>query len=252
MEIVPGVHSIPGTTMARIYLIEDDDELTLVDTGMPWSAKRVLRYIQSIGRQQHELRRILVTHNHPDHTGGAPGICRHSNAQLIAHPQDTKQHRHSERGLDYMGLFNTLSLPIPFLQHIPVQELINENDIIPVGGGIRVIHTPGHTPGSVCYLMEDRSLMFGGDTIFSNGTRVSRSMSFPGSNPVQYQQSLERLASMQFDILCGGHGAPLVGGASDMLRTLLKTKPNLPTWGEFIVKRLPTRLMRRQGLTTED
>ena len=83
MEIIPGVHAVPGTRISRIYLIEDN-ELTLVDTGMPWSVGRVFKYITSIGRQPSELSRILMTHSHPDHTGGAPGLRRRSNAQIVA------------------------------------------------------------------------------------------------------------------------------------------------------------------------
>ena len=77
-----------------------------------------------------------------------------------------------------------------------------------------MLHTQGHTPGSVCYFLERDGLLFSGDTIFSDHGRVSRSMPFPGSNAERYQQSLERLATLDFDILCGGHGSPLVGGAS--------------------------------------
>ena len=117
---------------------------------------------------------------------------------------------------------------------------------------MRVVHTPGHTPGSVCFLLQEQSLLFSGDTIFSDGRRVSRSIPFPGSDAAQYAQSLERLAGMRFDILCGGHGAPLLGGASDMLQVLLERKPQPPNWGEFVFKRLPRRLIARKWWSAED
>ena len=77
-------------------------------------------------------------------------------------------------------------------------------------GGLRVVHTPGHTPGSVCYLLEREGLLFSGDTLFSNGERVSRTVPFPGYNRADYVASLRSLAEMDFGILCGGHGAPLL------------------------------------------
>ena len=251
MEIIPGVHAVPGTKISRIYLIEDN-ELTLVDTGMPWSVGRVFKYITSIGRQPSELSRILVTHSHPDHTGGAPGLRRRSNAQIVAHHDDTVHRRQDTHTLSYAGVFASLNLPIPYLSQTLVDRLSYENEVIPAGGGIRVIHTPGHTPGSVCYLLERDGVLFSGDTIFSEYGRVSRSMPFPGSDTVRYQESLERLASADFDILCGGHGSPLVGGASRMLRVLMARKPHLPTWREFFFKRVPSRLLQRRGLSAED
>ncbi len=252
MEIIPGVHAIPGTSLSRMYLIEDEHELALVDTDAPWSAQRVFRYIESIGRRPSEVRSILMTHSHPDHTGGVVALRRDSGANVAAHPGDAKPHNAGGHGLKYMGVFNAFDARLPFLQHAPVDLLLADGDIIPIAGGIRVIHTPGHTPGSVCYLLERRGLLFSGDTIFSNGRRISRSMPFPGSDLTAYQRSLERLASMEFDMLCGGHGLPMLGGAAAMLRELMDTHPELPTWWKFVFKRVPSRLLRGKTIHGED
>ncbi len=252
MEIAPGVHIVPGTRLSRIYLIEDKDALTLIDAGLPGSARRVFEYIERIGRRREELARILMTHNHPDHAGGAPKICADGKTHVSAHPHDAPARRGVGHSLAYMGVFNALDLPLPFLRRVSVSRLIGDGDVIPVAGGMRVIHTPGHTPGSVCFLLQEQSLLFSGDTIFSDGRRVSRSIPFPGSDAARYKQSLERLAGMRFDILCGGHGAPLLGGASDMLQALLERKPQPPNWGEFLFKRLPRRLIARKWWSAED
>ncbi len=252
MEIIRGIHAVPGTHISRVYLIEEDD-LTLIDTGLPWSAGRVLRYIRRIGRQARELRRILMTHSHPDHTGGVHGILKHSGARVIAHRADTREYRrHEGQVLAHTGMFTHIDTYLPFLKRAPVSHLPKEDEILPIAGGMRVLHTPGHTPGSVCYFMERDGLLFSGDTIFSDHGRVSRSMPFPGSDAERYRQSLECLAALDFDILCGGHGSPLVGGASREFRSLMNRKPQLPTWSEFFFKRVPSRLMHHRGLSAED
>ena len=251
MEIIPGIHAIPGTHISRVYLIEDD-ELSLVDTGMPWSAGSVIKYIRSIGRRPHELSRILLTHSHPDHVGGAPGILKRSDASVFAHQADSRQRQGDYRTLDYMGIFGPIEASLPFFRRTRVDCLVAEDDLIPTAGGIRVLYTPGHTPGSVCYLLEREGLLFSGDTIFAGHGRVSRSLPFPGTDIAQYMQSVERLAAMDFDILCGGHGEPLVVGASRALRTLLQRKPNPPTWRDFFFRRLPRRLFLHRSPSAED
>ena len=249
MEIVAGVHAIPGIKWSRAYLIEDDT-LALVDIGLPWNVRRVLSYIESIGRKPHELEFILITHSHPDHTSGALAISRRTEAKIVAHAHDTKAHSAGEVSLSYMGAFTSLKLPLPFLQRTPVTP-ITDGHVLPLLGGIRVIHTPGHTPGSVCYLLESRGVLFSGDTIFSDGVRVSRSVPFPGYNRSHYRESLDSLAALEFDTLCGGHGEPLVGGASDRLRKLLRARPDPPTWGGFL-RGIPGRLFATRSLRDED
>ena len=250
MEIRPGVHAVPGICWSRVYLIEGET-LVLVDSGLPWNVGRVLRYIRSIGRNPEDLGMVLMTHSHPDHSAGALGISRRTGADIVAHAGDTRTHGDRGVSLSYMRVFTSLNAPIPFLQRAPVARLVKDGDVLPVLGGVRVIHTPGHTPGSVCYLLEDRSVLFSGDTAFSNGRRLSRSLPFFGSRTDDYRRSLERLAGLEFETLCGGHGEPMVGGASDRLRELLTARPDPPTWPQFLA-RIPSRMVRARGFSGED
>ena len=249
MEFLPGVHMIPGVLWSRIYLLEDD-RLALVDTGLIGNARRVERYIRSIGRDPAELAYLLITHSHPDHTGSTLSLARKTGAAIFAHPGDTRAHANGDVSLSYMRAFTSMKLPLPFLQRTPVARLVEDGEVLPIQGGVRVIHTPGHTPGSVCYLVEQSGVLISGDTLFSDGTRVSRSVPFPGSNVEHYKASIDRLAALEFDTLCGGHGAPLVSGASDALRHLVATSPDPPSWGGFL-RSLPRRVLQARGLRGE-
>ena len=250
MQVLPGVHRVPGVWWSRVYLI-DDVRLTLVDSGPPWVGGKVFRYIRSIGRDPRDLDLILVTHSHPDHVSSAPKITSATGAEVYAHARDTKLHAGNGVSLHYMGLFGSIDAPVPFLQRTPVSKTVDDGMALPILGGVTVIHTPGHTPGSVCYLLEERGLLFSGDSLFSDGSRLSRSVPFPGSDVEDYRRSLDKLAGIQFDSLCGGHGEPLVGNASDKLRDLIATRPEPPTWGKYL-RGIPRRLYRARTLHGED
>ena len=131
-----------------MYLIEGET-LALVDAGLPWNVRRVLKYVASIGRRPEELQSILVTHSHPDHTGAALTISRRTGAEIVAHAGDTKTHSDSQASLSYMGAFTSLRLPLPFLQRTIVGQTVTDGQVLPILEGVTVIHTPGHTPGSV-------------------------------------------------------------------------------------------------------
>jgi glyoxylase-like metal-dependent hydrolase (beta-lactamase superfamily II) len=241
LQIVPGVHQIPVAAWSRVYLIEGDG-LVLVDSGFPWSPRRVLDYIRSIGRSPRDLTHILMTHSHPDHTSGAFQLARVTRAAVVAHRGDARMHADGHASLSYMGVFGSVKAPIPFFRHTPVGLLVEDGQQLSTSFQIEALHTPGHTPGSTCYLLRDRGILFTGDTLFSDGRRLSRSLPMPGTDRRHYRASVERLAGLDFDILCGGHGAPLVGGASTAVRRLVEHSPEPPTWGGFF-RSMPGRLI---------
>ena len=250
MQILTGIHVLPGIRWSRAYLIEADT-LALVDSGLPWNARGVLRYIASIGRRPEELSHILMTHSHPDHTGSAKLLARRTGAKVVAHRADTRTGAGDVPTLSYMGIFGSSPLPMPFLQRTNVSELVEDGDVLPISGGVRVIYTPGHTAGSVCYLDESTKTLFSGDTIFSDGKHLSRSVPFPGYDGHSYRRSLARLATIEFEAVCGGHGDPLLEGGTGILDKLLSTRPDPPTWGQFF-RSLPRRLQNSISLTGEE
>jgi len=213
------VHSIPWIRWSHAYLIVDDT-LDLVDTGLPWDAGRIVRYIEPICRRPDEPGMVLTTHSHPVHTTGSLSITRRADAEVIAHTADTRPHADRAVSLSYLGVFGALKVPVPFLRRTP-SRTIGDGDVLPFFGGIRTIHTRRLTQGSLCFLLRSRGLPFSGGTVFSDEVRVQRSVPFLGASVLLYKESLEQLAELDFDILCGGHGSPLVCGASEALRKLL-------------------------------
>lgn len=223
-QVAPGVHRIdglPGGLRAgNVYLLADD-VLALVDGGLPGNLGGIARYVVSLGRSLEEIRYILITHSHPDHTGGAPSLREHTGAQILAHPWDV---RHSKDGesVAYLGMFGASSLSLPFLRRVPADGLLHDGDMLPLLGGLRVHHTPGHTPGSVCFELVRLGVLFSGDLVVARNGVVGKNHAFPGSDLAAYQASLERMALLEYETLCPGHGQPVQVNATQKVRNLVQ------------------------------
>jgi glyoxylase-like metal-dependent hydrolase (beta-lactamase superfamily II) len=79
-QIVPGVYRLSGMIAGNVYLIDDPDGITLIDASIPPSGKKILKHIANLGRPASAIKRILITHAHPDHVGGLPELRRHTDA----------------------------------------------------------------------------------------------------------------------------------------------------------------------------
>ena len=234
MEIRPGIHQIPGTRWSNAYLIVEEECLTLIDAGLPWDGSKILWYIDSIGRSPQELQRVVLTHSHPDHTGPLRELCRLTGAVIAAHQRDTWQTSNGTRWLHYPAQPPAFAWNIPFLRRIPAHEVIQDGQVLPVFGGLQVIHTPGHTPGSVCLYLPSHGVLFTGDTLLANGERFRRPVYFPGTDLRDYRASVERLAQLPFETACVGHGKPLVEGGTVRLQEMLDHYLWItPRWAEL-------------------
>ena len=235
MRVARGVHMIPGIRWSRVWLIEGEDELALVDAGHPWTSSAVEGYLRSIGRGLREVSLILITHAHPDHFGGAASLRMTTGARIVAHPADCRRLSDGTWTLSYLGA-GSVPAPVPFLRRTPVDLLVGDGDILPFSRAVRVFHTPGHSPGSLCYLLERDGVLFTGDTLFSDGRRVARSAPFPKSDRSLYRHSVARMSDLEFDVLCGGHGRALKASGSAAVRELVTRRPEPPGWGHVLAR----------------
>ena len=233
MELLLGIHWIKGVRGGNVFLLVDQEALTLVDTGLPGSTRKVLRYIQSLGRDPAHLRAIVITHAHPDHFGSTAELRRRTGAQVLVHRDDV--------GIDADGSAYALlptgrrRLGARFLPHVPVDRMMEEGEVLPALGGLRVLHTPGHTPGSIYLLLEGSQALFTCDMLLANGQRFSRPLSFPGTNTQDYWESIQRLSSLEFQAALPGHGQPVLEGGSQRVRTLLELYSDAaPRWWRAI------------------
>ena len=100
--------------------------------------------------------------------------------------------------------------------------------------GLQVMHTPGHTPGSVRLHLPEHGVLFTGDMLLANGHRFRRPVYFPGTNLEDYRASMDRLAGLTFDTACVGHGDALLEDGSVRLQEMLANYQWISSrWTEF-------------------
>ena len=139
---------------------------------------------------------ILLTHSHLDHTADCKKIAEHFKIPVFVHPFDAKNVE--KPGSDGLPLF----LPVP--PFVPMCHL-KEGEHLQLGTiDIVVIHTPGHSPGGVCYYLPQEKILFSGDTLFAG---TIGNLSFPTAEPEKMWQSLKKLALLPKEVVVyPGHG----------------------------------------------
>jgi len=226
-ELTPGIHRI-NTGASNAYLIVDDAGLALVDTGLPGSGKKILALIGALGRRPEEITRIILTHQHPDHIGGAADLVAASGAEVWAHPLDTPAiegtgKRDGPKGP--LGMVFNLAI-FPRLRPVKVAHPLNDGETAPVlvsEGGLRVVATPGHTLGHVALYLASRKLLFAGDALRHSGEKVVPSPAMFNRDQAQALRSFADLTRLEIEASLPGHGAPILSGAGARLAQTAKT-----------------------------
>jgi len=239
MEIAPAIHLVEHLRGSNVYLLEDD-RLALIDTGMPGNSEAILSFIRSLGRDPAELAHIVITHGHMDHAGSATELRRMTGAKVVAHTGETARKRdgtsvlnvdYSEakpwvRGLSHLVRFTPCVVDVP----------AKDGDTLPYLNGLQVVHTPGHTRGSMCPLLVERGVLFVGDTIINNKDRLSRPLPL-GSDTRESEESLARVAQLDFETCCFGHGPTITAGARDLVADFVRSHPSSPLWFRMLRRR---------------
>lgn len=226
MKIAEGVHKVDGTRMGHAYLVEGADRLALIDTGYPRSTDAVLRAIAALGRRPEDLREIVITHCHADHMGSLAEIAERTGAQVCVHAADAAVVRGDQPMPEFRGgnIFASAALRVSGMimgkppKPSRVDRELQDGDELEVGD-LKVMHTPGHTAGHIALHMPSKRALFVGDAIFNFpvlGLRPPAAM--VSADTAQAKESIRRLASLEPDIVCFGHGSALTRDAAARLR----------------------------------
>jgi glyoxylase-like metal-dependent hydrolase (beta-lactamase superfamily II) len=220
--VIKGVHAV-AMGFANAFLIEADDGLTLIDAGYPSKQAVVFGAIRGLGRSPNQLKQLIFTHGHPDHIGSAAAIVRETGARTYMHPVDIpiaesggpfRPMRAAPGPLRQM-LCKMFYHPDERLEPVAIDEPLTAGEILPIAGGIEVIHTPGHCAGHVALLWHPGRMLFAGD-VCMNIRGLGDPLGFESLE--EGRASQRKLASLSFDAAGFGHGVPIARDASTLFR----------------------------------
>lgn len=216
-QAVMDVFISEGLRSTNVYLIRSSGGLTLVDTGMKDEADEIALQIQDKGFILNEVRNIVLTHGHGDHAGSAADIAERTGAFILAHDAEAP---YIERASPMpepamLKIANKLGGPALEFKPAKVGRHLRDDDRIRFLYGWRTLHTPGHTPGSICLYEQDRHILICGDTLFNRNPvtgKMGLAPSFPMLtwNKEKLKESLEKLSALTIDVILFGHGDPLI------------------------------------------
>ena len=215
-EVVDGVLRI-ALGFVNAYLVVTDDGIVLVDTGLPSTHAKLQRELAEAGRSVGDIRTVLLTHWHADHTGGLPRVRATSGARVVTSAVDAPVVS-GERPAPLTAIMKLTKPLTGDLGHCTVDETLTVDGPFSVPG-FTAVHTPGHTAGHVSYLLDrNGGFLFVGDAAASGKGKVRHAPRVVTEDRGAAERSVAKLAGLDFDVAVFGHGAPIRGGAVERFR----------------------------------
>jgi glyoxylase-like metal-dependent hydrolase (beta-lactamase superfamily II) len=224
-RIVPGLHTFTGLVVGRVYAIEDPDGLTIIDTGLSLTPSRILKQIGELGYKPEDIKRILITHAHPDHIGGLRELQKRTGAAVYV--------SEGERAVveDEVPIPGPPPEKLPFIfkkigarrmtfKPTPVAHVLHDGDVIEeVMGGLQVVATPGHAPGHVAFWQPEKGILFCGDVMMSlRRNKLRLPLRLVTVDMDEDKRSIRRVAGLGVRVLCLGHGVPIKQDTASLIK----------------------------------
>lgn len=215
VPVVDGVGRIPG--FVNIYTFQSGEETYLVDAGFERRAKKIVRAFDEAKVPLGSVGKVLLTHHHIDHMGGAAFLVENIPTALACHHDDAP------------FVDGRVKTPMPFFMRLfmrihpaPVAIPLKDGDRV---GPLLVVHVPGHTPGEVAFYEPARKILFTGDSVVEHEGHLSIPAAKYASNLGQAVESLQRLRALDVEVLLPGHGVPVSKNVTPLLDDLIRRAP---------------------------
>ena len=213
---------------ARVTVLVENGEVLLVDAGLYGSSGTILQGLETLGLRPEQIGRVVITHAHPDHSGGLGrlvagrdiGVAVHRlEADIIAGTATPPSPLQNE----LMGKVTKPVVSRLMGSSVPVDDRLDEGDVIPFGTEVRVVHLPGHTEGSIGLHLPHKKAVIVGDALrYKFARRLSPPAPGVTQRPEEAMRSVKKLLDLDFDTICFSHSPPMRHEPGKALRRLVQ------------------------------
>lgn len=222
MELSPGIHKIDGVSGANSFLVIAAEGAAVIDAGLPGNERKIVEYSTSVGVEPAKLSYIILTHADIDHSGSVAKLKGLTGAKVAIHEADAPRLSGEKKLKEVKGAMGLLfGVMGPFMRFTPVKPDVPLKDSDRLLD-LAVVHTPGHTEGSIC-LYKEKEAIFVGDALRTDSAGT------PGLPPgpmtvdmEQAKESIRKISALQYALLLPGHGPPITKDASALLSSFVQ------------------------------
>jgi glyoxylase-like metal-dependent hydrolase (beta-lactamase superfamily II) len=230
VEVVPGLHWVERIWDTKVYLLVDGERPVVIDAATPGRAGAVWQALSLLGYAPDMVEQIWLTHGDIDHIGSVAALKQTSGARVVAHRADAplvdgSAHRElgpSPMSGTYQKLYDWAVRHLLRYQPTTVDQAVEDGERL---DGWQVVHTPGHTPGSVCFHNPERRIIIVGDALNHRQGRLGAPPAMFTPDMAQAYASIHKIAGLDFDVCCFGHGPPLRDNARQRVQAFAESLP---------------------------
>lgn len=225
IRVSDGVYQLQSCGFVNAYLIVGGQDLTLVDSGHSRCPERLEAELRDNGFLPRDVARVVLTHAHPAHVGGVAHLLKNHPVRVFAHPKELPVLRGKAPRPRRRGLAGLVAGAV-FEEYYPWEPIDSVQPVEP-GTPLRgipqwqVLHTPGHTDGSLSLFHPARQILICGDVLSNRGGRLHAPAGYRNADKASLRSTLETLGKLDCDILCCGHGPVVRGGAFRFIEKVL-------------------------------
>ncbi|CCH01792.1 beta-lactamase domain protein [Fibrella aestuarina BUZ 2] len=211
--------------VVNVFVIDDRaDGLTLIDTGYKDSSKAIVSALRQAGKDPASLKRIILTHSHPDHAGsaaalgaewGIPVWAYHLDVPLLANGTAGEAPIHRSPGvINWLVYHLFIKRGSPAIDPVTVDRPLTDKEVLPIAGGLQVLHTPGHSSGHISLWLQQEGVLIAGD-LCANVAGLDFSTVY--EDRALGLSSILAVSQLPFDKAVFGHGKLLAPRANEKL-----------------------------------
>ena len=227
VQISAGLWMMARTWGCNVYIV-GEGRPSLIDAGFPLDTRSIGRMLRSRDPAGPEY--LVATHYHLDHMGSMSRLKKQFSCHVVAHQDDADIMEgtapYPTFKLDPLRAFYYKVLgPLYPYECVKVDRRLTDGDVIDLMGGLTVVHTPGHTAGSMMLFQPDRRMLFTSDTIRNeDGVLDGPPPQYTPDMESAFESIEEKVMALDFDILLPGHGDVILSGAREAVGRMLQER----------------------------